>query len=81
VTVGLELRLVAREHWLGQRHQLEDLRHRPLRLDLAPGEGHGHVHFAEPEAVGRIGLHAHHHVGLHLGLAEVDLAGLVVLEA
>ena len=79
--LGLELGLVAREDRLRQRHQLEDLRHRALGLDLAPRQRHGDVHLAEPEPVRGVGLHRHRHLGLHLGLAEVDVARLALLEA
>jgi len=79
-TLVLELRLVARKNRLGQGHELEDLRHGAAGLDLPPGEGNGDVHLAEPEPVRRVRLHAHHHLGFHIALAEVDVSRLVLLK-
>src|SRR5919106_1675454 len=72
----LELPAVAREDRLHERHKPQDLRHRPLRLHLPAREGDGDVHLAEPEAVRRVGVHRHDHLGLQDGVAEVDLAVL-----
>src|SRR4029079_19106372 len=77
----LELRLVAREDRLGNRRQGEVLRAGPLRLDLVARERDGDVHLAEPEAVGGVGGHRHRHLGLHVRLAEVDVARLALLQA
>jgi hypothetical protein len=77
---GLELGLVARVDGLGQRDELEDLCDRAIGLDLAACERRGHVHLAEPEEVGGVGVHAHHDLGLHFRLPEVDVGRPVLLE-
>src|SRR5437764_3208487 len=72
--------LVLVVQWLHERRQLEHLLDRAVDLDVALGDGQGHVELPEPGPVGGVGRHVevdldlHGDVGAELGeaLAEVD---------